>query len=123
MTEDQIYAHLGDEGFAKLVTAFYQRVRTDDILGPMYPKDDLEGAEWRLREFLIQRFGGPTRYGEARGHPRLRMRHMPFKVDQAARDRWLWMMMRASKDAGISPEVWQVLSPYFISTANHMMNA
>ncbi len=78
-----IYAQIGEEGFARLVTAFYKQVPADDILGPMYPADDLPGAEERLRDFLVGRFGGPQRYIESRGHPRLRMRHMPFKLDQA----------------------------------------
>ena len=122
MTEADLYNTIGEDGFARLVSAFYERVKADDILAPMYPKDDLPGAELRLRDFLIQRFGGPARYAESRGHPRLRMRHAPFRVDQAARDRWLFLMTNASKDAQLSPEVWQILAPYFISTANHMMN-
>lgn len=69
--------------------AFYAQVPTDDILGPMYPPEDLAGAEERLRDFLVGRFGEPPRYIEQRGHPRLRMRHAPFKLDQRARDCWL----------------------------------
>ena len=84
VTEDDIYARIGEEGFARLIRAFYAQVPNDDILGAMYPKDDLSGAEERLREFLIGRFGGPPRYIEQRGHPRLRLRHMPFAIDQAA---------------------------------------
>jgi len=123
MTEMEIYNSIGEEGFTILVSAFYQRVKTDDILAPMYPADDFVGAEIRLRDFLIQRFGGPTRYSDQRGHPRLRMRHAPFTINQAARDRWLLLMTQAASDANITPEVWQLLLPYFVSTANHMMNA
>src|SRR5436853_576961 len=82
-------AQVGEDGFTRLVAAFYRHVPNDDILGPMYAAHDLEGAEQRLRDFLIYRFGGPQRYIEQRGHPRLRARHIPFRVDQAARDRWM----------------------------------
>ena len=86
------YREVGEDTFAKVVHGFYVRVREDDILGPMYPADDWEGAERRLRMFLEQYWGGPTTYNEERGHPRLRMRHHPFVVDMAARDRWLELM-------------------------------
>ena len=89
MEDHEIYAAVGEDGFRRLVSAFYRQVPTDDILGPMYPAGDLAGAEQRLRDFLVGRFGGPPRYVEERGHPRLRMRHMPFAVTAAARDRWL----------------------------------
>lgn len=82
----------GHTTFTQIVDAFYARVPEDDILGPMYPADDFEGAKWRLQAFLEQYFGGPTAYGEQRGHPRLRMRHHPFAVTPAARDRWLEFM-------------------------------
>ncbi|MEJ5919323.1 globin [Corynebacterium sp. H78] len=91
------YREVGDETFAKIVAGFYRRVKTDDILGPMYPQDDWDGAEDRLRMFLEQYWGGPHTYNEVRGHPRLRMRHFPFHVDRAARDRWL-QLMHASLD-------------------------
>ena len=86
MDEAAVYAAIGEEGFARLVRGFYQQVPHDPVLGPMYPKDDLPGAEQRLRDFLVGRFGGPPRYIEERGHPRLRMRHMPFVIDGAARN-------------------------------------
>ena len=87
MDEGSVYAAIGEEGFERLVRAFYAQVPGDDILGPMYPAHDFEGAEERLRDFLIGRFGGPPRYMERRGHPRLRARHMPFRLDEASRDR------------------------------------
>ena len=87
MSEGDVYSRIGEDGFQRLVAAFYAQVPGDDILGPMYPKEDMHGAEERLRDFLIGRFGGPRRYEERRGHPRLRMRHMPFQLDQASRDR------------------------------------
>jgi hemoglobin len=121
--EDQdVYNAVGDDGFRRLVGAFYRRVPLDDLLGAMYPKDDLAGAEQRLRDFLIFRFGGPPRYIEDRGHPRLRMRHARFPVNQAARDRWLALMTSALDEAQFPPEVRQILASYFESTATAMMN-
>ena len=95
IAEEDLYQTIGEEGFHRLVQAFYRQVAEDDILGPMYPKQDLVGAEERLRDFLRFRFGGPMDYLEKRGHPRLRMRHAPFRVDEKARDRWVEMMDRA----------------------------
>ena len=95
MTEEEVYAVIGEAGFDRLVGAFYAQVPADPILGPMYPADDLAGAEQRLRDFLIGRFGGPPRYVAQRGDPRLRMRHAPFAIDTAARDRWVTLMDRA----------------------------
>lgn len=89
------YREVGEETFAKIVRGFYARVPDDDILGPMYPDDDWEGAERRLRMFLEQYWGGPTTYSEQRGHPRLRMRHVPYRVDRAAHDAWLGNMLAA----------------------------
>src|SRR5262245_35500036 len=84
--ELDVYGQIGEEGFARVVAAFYAQVPADDVLGPMYPPADLPGAEQRLRDFLVGRFGGPQRYIEERGHPRLRARHAPFAIDQRARD-------------------------------------
>src|SRR3954465_2319516 len=99
MDELDLYAVIGEDGFRRLIAAFYRQVPNDDVLGPMYPPDDLQGAEQRLRDFLICRFGGPQRYMEQRGHPRLRMRHMPFAVDAAARARWMQLMANALDEA------------------------
>src|SRR5689334_561640 len=85
--EHEIYSAIGEDGFRRLIRAFYSQIPQDDILGPIYPAEDFPGAEERLRDFLIFRFGGPARYIENRGHPRLRMRHAPFPVDAAGRDR------------------------------------
>src|SRR5215216_3321722 len=101
MEIDDIYGRIGEDGFARLVRGFYAQVPGDDILGPMYPKDDLAGAEVRLRDFLIGRCGGPPRYVEQRGHPRLRMRHAPFAIDQSARNRWMELMDRALAQADL----------------------
>lgn len=112
----------GSESFDRLVRAFYEGIRTDDVLLPMYPEDDLEGAIWRLSSFLQQYFGGPQTYSEQRGHPRLRMRHAPFKVNPDARERWLSHMRRALDTLELSPmddgEMWE----YFERAALSMVN-
>lgn len=122
LNEHEIYQIVGEEGFTRLVAAFYRQVPGDDILGPMYPPDDLEGAERRLRDFLIGRFGGPPRYLETRGHPRLRLRHQPFPIDPTARLRWLALMSRALGDAGIPSEPARVLYDFFESVATMLVN-
>ena len=122
MNEQQVFSAVGEEGFARLVAAFYRQVPGDDVLGPMYPGDDLAGAEERLRDFLIGRFGGPQRYIETRGHPRLRMRHAPFAINAAARNRWMELMTRALDQSGFPAEVQAVLLEFFESTATFMLN-
>lgn len=114
----------GERFFTALVGGFYARVAADDILRPMYPEDDLGPAERRLRLFLMQYWGGPTTYGDERGHPRLRMRHAPFRVDLAARDRWLALMHESLQDNGgdLDPEVRDELWRYLESAADAMMN-
>ena len=87
MEDGEVYQLIGEDGFIRLIAAFYRQIPNDDVLGPLYPAHDFAGAEKRLRDFLIFRFGGPARYIEDRGHPRLRMRHAPFPVGQMARDR------------------------------------
>jgi hemoglobin len=122
-TDDQdIYSLIGEDGFTRLVSAFYRQVPDDEILGPMYPRHDLAGAEERLRDFLIFRFGGPQRYLEQRGHPRLRMRHNPFAIDQAARNRWITLMDAALAQAALPPEVTEVLREFFGGVATFMIN-
>ena len=122
MQENEVYAALGEEGFERLIAAFYRQIPNDDILGPLYPQGDFVGAEKRLRDFLIFRFGGPQRYIEQRGHPRLRMRHAPFPVDQAARDRWMKLMNQALEQVTVPLEARELLLAYFDSTATAMMN-
>ena len=122
MDDSEIFQAIGEEGFARLVAAFYRQVPGDDILGPMYPPEDLEGAEQRLRDFLVGRFGGPARYIEQRGHPRLRMRHAPFTINDAARDRWVELMSRALVEARLPPDAELVLRPFFEGVATMMMN-
>ena len=122
MEEHEIYSTVGEDGFTRLVGAFYRQVPTDEILGAMYSRQDLAGAEQRLRDFLIYRFGGPQRYLENRGHPRLRMRHAPFSVDSAARDRWLALMAKALEESQFPPDATAILWAYFESTADAMRN-
>lgn len=122
MTEDQIFETIGEEGFTRLIRAFYAQVPDDSILGPMYPKDDLAGAEQRLRDFVIGRFGGPPRYIEQRGHPRLRMRHMPFAIDTAARNRWVSLMDRALDEVRFPDDVDALLREFFHGVATFMIN-
>ena len=123
ISEGEIYGQIGEDGFARLVAAFYRQVPADDILGPMYPADDLPGAEERLKDFLVGRFGGPQRYMEQRGHPRLRMRHMPFKLDRHARDRWVQLMDRALDEAALPKESTDLLRAFFHHMATFLMNA
>jgi hemoglobin len=122
VNDDQIYNVIGEDGFRRLIRAFYSQVPGDDILGPMYPAEDLAGAEQRLADFLIFRFGGPPRYIEERGHPRLRMRHLPFAIGQAARDRWVANMDRALDEAQLPAEAAQVLRTFFAEIATFMIN-
>jgi len=123
LDEAEVYSIIGEEGFARLVRAFYARVPSDPILGAMYPKHDLAGAEERLRDFLVGRFGGPPRYIEQRGHPRLRMRHMPFRLDEAARDRWVALMSTALDEAALPADVTSLLREFFAATATFLRNA
>lgn len=123
MTEElPIFDLLGAEKLTAIVAAFYRRVPTDDILGPMYPQEDFVGAEDRLRSFLIYRFGGPPDYLRERGHPRLRMRHAPFALDQAARDRWMELMMAAVDENDVAPEHRAYLEEFLGGIATFLMN-
>ena len=122
LSEGEIYARIGEDGFTRLVAAFYAQVPADDVLGPMYPPDDLPGAEERLRDFLVGRFGGPPRYEKSRGHPRLRMRHHPFRLDQRARDRWVTLMDHALDRAALDEQATLVLRAFFHQTATFLMN-
>jgi hemoglobin len=118
----EIFTLIGEDGFRRLVAAFYRQVPQDPLLGPMYAASDLLAAEGRLRDFLIYRFGGPPRYIEQRGHPRLRMRHAPFAIGQAARDRWMQLMNNALAEAALPAEVEAQLREFFDGTATFMIN-
>lgn len=113
----------GEEFFTRLVDVFYSGVVTDQVLWPLYPdQGDLEGAKERLRLFLIQYWGGPMTYMEVRGHPKLRLRHMPYLIGPKERDHWMSHMAAAveqvTDDEGIRSE----LLAYFTSAAEHLRN-
>jgi hemoglobin len=88
----------------------------------MYPADDLAGAEQRLRDFLVYRFGGPQRYLEHRGHPRLRMRHAPFAIDAAARERWMELMVKSLDETQLNAEATAVLLHFFEQMSLFLIN-
>lgn len=112
----------GRATFEKLVRTFYAGVADDPVLRPMYPEDDLEGAIHRLTGFLEQYWGGPGTYSEERGHPRLRMRHTPFKVNPDARDRWLLHMRTAVTGLDLPPLYEGQLWDYLERAAHAMVN-
>ena len=112
----------GKETFRKLVAEFYRRVETDEVLRPMYPDGDLSEAAERLQLFLEQYWGGPTTYQEQRGHPRLRMRHSPYKINPEARDRWLKHMRAAVDTLGLPPLLEAELWAYLDRAAQSMLN-
>ena len=122
ITVESLCQEVGEAGLRAMVSAFYSRVRTDDLIGRMYPPDDWNGSEKRLADFLVYRFGGPATYIEERGHPRLRGRHMPFSIGIAERDRWLKLMGEAMRETGISTEVAEVMLPFFAQVADSMRN-
>ena len=122
MQELEVYSAIGAEGFKRLVAAFYQQVPQDEILGPMYTMRDLPGAEQRLRDFLIGRFGGPQTYIEQRGHPRLRARHSPFSIDHTVRDRWMRLMDNALGEAALPVEAERVLRKFLNDMSAFMIN-
>ena len=117
-----VYDRIGPEGFDRLIEAFYRRVAADPVLRPLYPEGDLAPAARRLRLFLVQFFGGPGTYSEERGHPRLRMRHAPFRIDAQARDVWVVHMRAALDEAAIPEPARAALLDYFERTATHMIN-
>lgn len=120
--QQTVYELLGGAAvFQQLVDAFYARIETDEQLRPMFP-DDLEpGKRWQFL-FLVQFFGGPAQYAAERGHPRLRLRHLPFPIDAAARDRWLGHMLAAIDEVGITEPVRGIMREYFERAALHMTN-
>jgi len=109
--------------FHRIVARFFAQIPTDDVLRDVYPQDDLDGAEERLRLFLMQYWGGPTTYSDERGHPRLRMRHAPFRIGPAERDAWLRAMRVAIDEAGLHEPHRDQLWDYMQSTADHMINS
>ena len=117
-----LFSQVGEDKLRAMVAAFYRRVRSDDLIGPMYPPDDWEGAEKRLADFIVYRLGGPQTYLEERGHPRLRGRHMPFAIGEAERDRWLDLMGQSMLEAEIPAEQAPIMGAFFAQIADMMRN-
>lgn len=113
----------GEQTFHRIVARFYEEVAKDELLRPLYPEEDLGPAEERLRLFLIQYWGGPHTYSDQRGHPRLRMRHAPFKVGPAERDAWLRCMRIAVDEVDLPTAHRDQLWQYLESAAQSMVNS
>lgn len=111
----------GDPTFLQLVEVFYEAIEADEVLRPLFP-EDLEPGKRNEFLFLVQFFGGPAIYAQERGHPRLRMRHAPFKIDQEARDRWVKHMFDALDKVGIQEPMLSTMRGYFERAATHMIN-
>ena len=111
----------GEQPFHALVDAFYDKVYADPVLRPMFP-DDMATSKRRQFLFLLQYFGGPNTYSQERGHPRLRMRHFPFDIDQRTRDRWLLHMLDAIDEAGIRGEARDRMREYFERASAFLIN-
>ena len=112
----------GHDTFVALVSAFYDGVKTDPELRALYPEEDLGPAEVRLRMFLEQYFGGPGTYSEQRGHPRLRMRHVPFAVTLDMRDRWLRHMYAAMDRVELPEAHAEAMRDCFFRAAHMLVN-
>lgn len=117
-----ICSEIGEDPVVAAVAAFYRRIATDDLLRPLYPESDLGPAEERLADFLVGRFGGSDRYVQARGHPRLRMRHAPFAVDRAARDRWMELMSAALDEVVLPEPARQRVKAFLDGVATFLIN-
>ena len=123
MSEPSFYERAGGSvTFRDLAKSFYQEVSKNDVLRPMYPEQDLAGAQERLALFLEQYWGGPTTYSDTRGHPRLRMRHAPFHIGTLEHDQWLACMHKAVINLEISEELREELWTYFQYAAHSMKN-
>ncbi|HEY2520818.1 MAG TPA: globin [Streptosporangiaceae bacterium] len=112
----------GEEFFDRLVHRFYELVAGDPQLRAVYPAQDLKPAEDHLRLFLIQYWGGPQTYNELRGHPRLRMRHARFVIDEAARDAWLRHMRTSLDELELDPALDAQLWDYLVMAAHSLLN-
>ena len=120
---ENFYEQVGGKAtFKKLADKFYEGVAKDEVLRQMYPEEDLGPAAERLQLFLEQYWGGPTTYQELRGHPRLRMRHNPFKINPDARERWLKHMRAAVESIGLSQLQEAELWAYLERAATAMLN-
>lgn len=122
-SEETFFEQVGGEPTFRLLTRrFYEGVASDELLRPMYPEEDLGPAEERMALFLMQYWGGPRTYSDRRGHPRLRMRHAPFKVDKAAHDAWLTHMRAAVASLDLPAEHERQLLDYLTYAAASMIN-
>ncbi len=117
-----IYAQVGgDPAFQRLVDIFYSLIENDPLLRPLFPADLEPGKRWQFL-FLTQLFGGPARYAQERGQPRLRLRHMPYAIDRRVRDRWLEHMLTAIDRAGIAEPARSEMRGYFERSSHFMIN-
>jgi hemoglobin len=120
---ESFYDAIGGEATVRgIVGRFYARVAADEVLMALYPEDDLDGAEERLALFLMQRWGGPTTYSDRRGHPRLRMRHIPFAIGPVERAAWLGAMQASLDEAQLADAYRDELWSYLEQTAHSMQN-
>lgn len=120
---ETVYGLVGGQPFFdQLVEHFYVGVEADPLLRPMYEGDDLTEAKRHLAGFLAQYWGGPPAYSEERGHPRLRMRHARFPIDDAARAAWYEHMAAAVDAMAPPPDVRQAMLDYFAMAAAHLVN-
>lgn len=121
--EPTLYEQMGGAPFfEKLVHGFYEGIKTDPVLKPMYPEEDLDGAVKRLTMFLVQYWGGPTDYSQQRGHPRLRMRHNAFPINSQARDHWLTHMSNSLAKLELEPNLRDQLWTYLVTAAHSLVN-
>jgi len=121
---ENFYAEVGGAPvFDKIVARFYELVRENEVLRPLYPEQDLGPAEVRLRMFLEQYWGGPRTYSDRRGHPRLRMRHAPFPVTPLAKEHWLRHFRAGLDEADLPPELDAQFWDYVTHAAQFMVNS
>lgn len=120
--EKSVFERVGGEPIIRqLVDVFYEKVVADAPLRSIFPEDLEEGKEYQYL-FIMQLFGGPTVYSQQRGHPRLRMRHMPFVIDRDKKDRWLKHMLDSIDEVGIQDPERATMREYFVRAAEHMIN-
>lgn len=123
LSPEETFAAMGGERtFRELVSRFYEGVAEDPVLRPMYPEEDLDAARERLTMFLIQYWGGPPRYAQERGHPRLRMRHASFSIGEAERDAWLGHMADALATLDLDEAARSMLWAYLTNAADALRN-
>ncbi|MHB8624889.1 MAG: globin domain-containing protein [Aggregatilineales bacterium] len=115
-----VYEQVGEDGFRRLAAAFYRRVAADPILSVVYPQQNLASAERYLYLFLVQYWGGPTHYAQERGHPRLRLRHQPFRIGEAERDAWVAAMLAAMEETEVPEPAFTTMRNYFENAATFL---